>query len=180
MSIYSSHKYQKIKDFLKYLIDSREDQLKKGEVGLDGFEIAQTLGCGEKETNEIMEIFAEFYQFFKNFFLSDGINHNENIKKNKDNRTYNDKICKVIEISNKNTGLLSDFALLFKKMPESELKIKFPDLFDLLNSNPELFQKCIKLSGPALKFTENIRKFKVIGKTKREMNVGDFKFKITD
>ena len=181
--------YETMKIFLDYILQNYQEEINQKKLDIDGHEVAERLNIDIAEMQEMLDLFARFYIFFRHFFKGDPQEENakaSNIEKESNRQLEKEPLLKedqsetnnIITIDEKTAGYLSDFCLLFKNkdFTPADLKEKFPALFDLWQQIPILFN--VKVSSVAEEFSDKLRKHKAMGKKPKQLTVGDMNFKI--
>ena len=191
--------YENMKAFLDHILQTKGEEIKRRKLDIDGHEVAERLNIEIAEMEEMLELFARFYIFFRHFFKGDSQKEQEEEEENsapksespktnsnrdnirdsqsKGNQSDMGSQSEII-LDEKTAGYLSDFCLLFKNkdFTPADLKEKFPALFDLWQQIPILFN--VKVSSVAEEFSDKLRKHKAMGKKPKQLTVGDMNFKI--
>jgi len=172
--------YENMKVFLDFILQTMGEEIKRRKLDIDGHEVADRLNIDIVEMEEILELFARFYIFFRHFFKGDPSEDPPNYNSKKDPKCIEEAASPKNEIilNEKTAGYLSDFCLLFKNkdFTPADLKEKFPVLFDLWQQIPILFN--VKVSNIAEEFSDKLRKHKAMGKKPKKLNVAEINFKI--
>jgi len=185
--------YENMKAFLDFILQNMGEEIKRRKLDIDGQQVAERLNIDIAEMEEMLELFARFYIFFRQFFKGDPL---EDPTKNTAKKTVkntaeldeksasssippakNEQTNQIV-LDEKTAGYLSDFCLLFKNkdFTPTDLNQKFPALFDLWQQIPILFN--VKVSTTAEDFSDKLRKHKAMGKKPKQLSVGELNFKI--
>jgi hypothetical protein len=184
--------YQNLKNFLDYILQNMEDEINRKKLDIDGVVVADKLNIKIDEMEEMLELFARFYIFFKHFFKGNSEDPTQKTKSKlteaqgesrqqppvKNGGNVNSEGNATYTLNETTAGNLSDFCLLFKNKDfnPTELKEKFPKLFDLWQEIPILFN--LKVSNLAEELSDKLRKHKAVGKKPKQLTVGNVNFKI--
>jgi hypothetical protein len=96
--------YDNMKSVLDFILRTMEDQINRKKLDIDGREVADKLNIDIAEMEDILELFARFYIFFRHFFKGDDQSSQESNKKDK-NPQSNKNPQKKIDTGNSSKKL---------------------------------------------------------------------------